>query len=333
LTLVPATTIPAAPADPFLSFSSIPPLPRPTNPAMEVYYDYVDRYPLTVKTAFLADYKAGKAPSQALWGQQHWLKSGKDQGRVLEIVDGTEDVNDYGAYVENYGTTLLDLYRSSPDSNPASPTYKTLFNWGKDHYNSVGKAAGRAIDGGADWGAIVIQDFDLYTRWQDAKLVDPDLSAFGFGFRNQNVVKREFGVKIGRDVSDRLTGQYVYGLGGNDVVAGTAAVDILAGGFGDDLVIGGSGDVDTAYGGPGQDVFRIAQGGTLNVRDFRKGSDFIQLANGLGEADVKLVFDGLTGSTLFKAADGATLASVYGTSPLDFTFADESDGIENVFLA
>lgn len=300
---------------------------------MEVYYDYVDRYPLTVKTAFLADYKAGKAPSQALWGQQHWLKSGKDQGRVLEIVDGTEDVNDYGAYVENYGTTLLDLYRSSPDSNPASPTYKTLFNWGKDHYNSVGKAAGRAIDGGADWGAIVIQDFDLYTRWQDAKLVDPDLSAFGFGFRNQNVVKREFGVKIGRDVSDRLTGQYVYGLGGNDVVAGTAAVDILAGGFGDDLVIGGSGDVDTAYGGPGQDVFRIAQGGTLNVRDFRKGSDFIQLANGLGEADVKLVFDGLTGSTLFKAADGATLASVYGTTPLDFTFADESDGIENVFLA
>jgi hypothetical protein len=332
LALTPPTTLPTAPTDAFLNFKPEAPFSRPTNPAMEVYYDYVDRYPLTLKTAFIADYKAGKATSQHLWGQQHWLTAGKDQGRILEIVDGTEDVNDYGAYVENYGTTLLDLYRSSPDSLPNSPTYKSLFNWGKEHYNIVGKAAGRQIDGGADWGAIVIQDFDLYTKWQDAQLVSPGLSAFAFGYRNQNVVKAEFGVKIGRDTNDRLAGQFVYGLGGNDVIGGTDSTDILAGGFGDDLIIGGSGDSDTAYGGPGQDVFRIGDGGSLNVRDFRKGSDFIQLADGLGEADVKLVFDGLNNATIFKTSTGV-IGSVYGTSPLDWSFASETDGVKNTFIA
>ena len=332
MTLNPPGVIPAAPQDAFLKFTPDAPLPRPTNPDMEKYYDYVDRYPLTLKLSFLADNKAGKAPSQALWGQQHWLKFGKDQGRVLEIVDGTEDVNDYGAYVENYGSTLLDMYRRSPDSDPTSSTYKSLFNWGKAHYETSGKAAGRSIDGGVDWGVIVQQDFDLYTKWQDAQIVDPTMTAFGFGYRNQNVVKSEFGVKIGRDTSDRLAGQYVFGLGGNDVIAGTSAVDILAGGFGDDLIIGGSGESDTVYGGPGQDVFRIASGGVMNVRDFRKGADFIQLADGLTEADVSLVFDSLSESTLFKTANG-TIASVYGVTPLAFSFADESDGVKNVFIA
>ena len=73
---------------------------------------------------------------------------------MLEIIDGTEDVNDYGAYVENYGTTLLDIYRASPDSNPASDSFKSLFNWGKDHYNTVARPlAGKSE--GADFGAIV----------------------------------------------------------------------------------------------------------------------------------------------------------------------------------
>ena len=133
----------------YLSFAPDAQFQRPFD-ATAKYFDYVDRYPLTLKTAFIADYNAGKAPSQALWGQQHWLAAGSKQGRVLEVVDGTEDINDYGAYVENYGTTLLDIYRASPDSNPASPTFKSLFNWGKDHYNSVGNAAGREIGGGVD---------------------------------------------------------------------------------------------------------------------------------------------------------------------------------------
>jgi len=328
----PPPVIPPAPVDAFLSFTPSTQLPgRPSNPALEKYYDYVDRYPLSLKTAFIADFKAGKTASQHLWGQQHWLANGSKQGRVLEVVDGTEDTNDYAAYVENYGTTLLDIYRRSPDSLPSSPTFKSLFNWGKEHFNTSGKAAGRQIDGGADWGAIVLQSFDLYTKWQDAQLAQPGISAFEFGFKNQNVVKSSFGVKIGRDTSDRLSGQYVYSLGGNDVISGTASDDILSGGFGDDLILGGSGGDDTAYGGPGQDVFRIATGGKLNVRDYRRGSDFIQLASGLSESDVKLVFDGLNNSTLFKV-NGATIASVFGTNPNDFSFAASSDGVSNVFI-
>ena len=331
LTLTPPAVIPVAPIDDYLSFA---PQVLPARPfgAIAKFYDYVDRYPLTLKTAFIADYNAGKAPSQALWGQQHWFASGLKQGRVLEIVDGTEDVNDYGAYVENYGTTLLDIYRASPDSNPASDSFKSLINWGKDHYNTVGKAAGRQIGGGADFGAIVKQNFDLYTRWQDAKITDPSLSAFDFGYRNQNTIKATFGVKIGRDTQEKLTGQYVYGLGGNDVLSGTAAPDILAGGFGDDLIIGGSGDTDTAFGGPGQDVFRFTEGGALNVRDFRKGTDLIQLDVGLTDADVTLRFDAFTNSTQFSTAQGV-IGTVYGVSPLDLSYADESQGIQRVFIA
>lgn len=328
----PVPAILPAPVDPFLSFTPAQLPSAPTNPGMARFYDYVDRYPLSLKTAFIADFKAGKSASQALWGQQHWFASGSKQGRVLDVIDGSEDTKDYAAYVENYGTTLLDIYRNSPESNPSSPNYQSLFNWGKQHFNSVGRKAGRLIDGGADWGAIVIQNFDLYTRWLDAQIVDPSISAFAFGYRNQNVVKNTLGVKIGRDSSDRLSGQYVYSLGGNDVVSGTSGDDILSGGFGDDLLIGGSGGSDTVYGGPGQDVFRIGTGGSLNIRDYRRGADFIQLANGLNESDVKLGFDGVNKTTVFKiGAD--TIATVYGTTPNDFSFAAESEGIKNVFIA
>ena len=315
----------------YLSFAPDAQFQRPFD-ATAKYFDYVDRYPLTLKTAFIADYNAGKAPSQALWGQQHWLAAGSKQGRVLEVVDGTEDINDYGAYVENYGTTLLDIYRASPDSNPASPTFKSLFNWGKDHYNSVGKAAGREIGGGVDWGAIVKQNFDLYTKWQDAKITNPSLTAFAYGYRNQNVIKSANGVQVGRDTQEKLASQYVYGLGGNDVLTGSSGDDLLHGGFGDDLIANGNGGTDLVYGGPGKDVFKLHSGGTLNIRDFRKGTDFIQLGDGMTDADVQLVYDGFNGSTSFKKGS-ETLASVYGTNPNDFSFAQQSEGLDNVFIA
>ena len=327
----PAPPTPPVPTDDYLNFA---PQTLPARPfdATAKYFDYVDRYPLTLKTAFIADYNAGKAPSQALWGQQHWLAAGSKQGRVLEIVTGLEDVNDYGAYVENYGTTLLDIYRASPDSNPASPTFKSLFNWGKDHYNTVGKAAGREVGGGVDWGAIVKQNFDLYTKWQDAKITNPSITAFAYGYRNQNVIKSANGVQVGRDTREKLTGQYAYGLGGNDVLTGTANDDLLHGGFGDDLICHGNGGTDLVYGGPGKDVFKLHSGGTLNIRDFRKGTDFIQLGDGMTDADVQLVYDGFNGSTSFKKGS-ETLASVYGTNPNDFSFAQQSEGLDNVFIA
>ena len=251
----------------FLNFTA-PQLTARPGPPLAKFYDYVDRYPFTLKQAFISDYKAGKTASQHLWGQQHWLNAGSKQGRVLEIVDGTEDINDYGAYVENYGITLLDAYRKDPRAIMNGGSL-SLFNWGKEHYNTLGKTRGRQIDGGADFGAIIKSNPTLSSRWQDARIVDPTLTAFDFGHRNQNLIKQTLGVQLGQDTQEKLTGQYVYGLGANDVLTGTASDDILAGGFGDDLIAHGMGGTDAVYGGPGRDVFRLNSGGRLNIRDYR----------------------------------------------------------------
>ncbi len=307
-------------------------LPDRPSGNMDVYYDYVDRYNLTLKDAFIADYKSGKSASQHLWGQQHWLSNGQYSGRVLEVVTGTEDTNDYGAYVENYGTTLLDIYRGETSSDPTSNDFKSLFNWGKSHYQNNGKAAGRELTGGVDWGAIVLKNFDLYTQWQDAKLVDPNMTAFKFGYSNQNTIKAANGVQVGRDTQEKLTGQYAFGLGGNDVLTGTANDDLLVGGFGDDLICSGNGGTDVVFGGPGKDVFTLHSGGSLDIRDYRKGADLIKLGSGLTESDVKLVTNGFDTTTEFMKGS-ETLATVYGLTSNDFSFANESDGIDNVFIA
>ncbi|KZR84665.1 hypothetical protein PMIT1342_00026 [Prochlorococcus marinus str. MIT 1342] len=192
----------------YVQFSTPKGTQRPTG-AMAKYYDYVDRYPLTLKQAFITDYRSGKTASQHLWGQMHWLNNGSKQGRVLEVKTGKEDANDYGAYVEDYGTTLLDEYRK--DSRAIINGGRlSLFNWGKEHYNTMGKARGRQIDGGADFGAIIKLNSSLYARWQDARIANPTLTAFDFGYRNQNVIKQTLGVKLGRDTKEKLTGQHVH---------------------------------------------------------------------------------------------------------------------------
>ena len=50
--------------------------------------------------------------------------------------------------------SLLDAYRKDPRAI-MNGGYLSLFNWGKEHYNTLGKARGRQIDGGADFGAII----------------------------------------------------------------------------------------------------------------------------------------------------------------------------------
>ena len=55
----PPAVIPAAPIDDYLSFAL-----QVSLTGYRQFYT-VDRYPLTLKTAFNADYNAGKAPSQA----------------------------------------------------------------------------------------------------------------------------------------------------------------------------------------------------------------------------------------------------------------------------
>ena len=315
-----------------IGFEQLDPPEMPPFGSDRKFFDYVDRYPLTLKDAYMRQKRLGGIQNQTEWGRQHWFRGGLKSGRVLEYTNPLQDVNDYGAYVENYGTTLLDVYRSNPVSNPNSPVYKTLFQWGQFHFHNMGKSAGRQLNGGVDWGAIVKNEDNLFNRWQDARLKDPSISAFQFGYLNQNVVKSTLGVKVGSRSNDILEGRFVFGERGNDVIVGTDEDDILSGGFGDDLIVGKSGQ-DVVYGGPGRDVFRLRKGGTLNIRDFRRGSDLIQLDNDLADDASRITVVrsiGNMGSRLVYKNE--ILAHVFGVLPNDLTFALKSDGVENVLI-
>jgi hypothetical protein len=295
------------------------------------YYYYVEQYPMTLRTAFYADYLAGRSTNEALWGQNHYLLYGQPQGRSIPDTTGVlADSNDYGAYVENYGTTLLDIYRTDPRAEINGGTM-SLFAWGKEHYTKSGKAAGREITGGVDWGAIVLKDLNLYNQWQDAKIINPSLTAFAYGFQNQNKIKSSASAFIGSDTSDKLTGQIVYGLNGNDVLCSAGGTGILAGGFGDDLIVAANGGSDTAYGGPGSDVFQLNAGSSLNIRDFRKGADMIQLGSSLSSSSIKLQWAGEENATYFYNGS-SFIGKVYGKTPTDFTYADSSSGVSKVYI-
>ena len=66
---------------------------------------------------------------------------------------------------------------------------------------------------------------------------------------------------------------------GNDMLTGSLDDNALNGGAGDDTLIGGGGD-DTLTGGEGNDTFALggAQAGTIDVTDFTKGTDLIDLS-------------------------------------------------------
>ena len=128
-------------------------------------------------------------------------------------------------------------------------------------------------------------------------------------------------------------GKPVFTQGGNDILTGTSGNDILSGGFGDDLIIGGTGGTDTVFGGPGKDVFRIAKGGTLEIRDFRDGTDMIQLDSSIvsRQKDIKFGYNAFTKTATFKL-DNKVLATVYGKTASDFSYAISSDGVSNVYI-
>ncbi|WP_063402775.1 hypothetical protein [Prochlorococcus marinus] len=115
------------------------------------------------------------------------------------------------------------------------------------------------------------------------------------------------------------------------MLTGTSGNDILSGGFNDDLIAHGMGGEDTVFGGPGRDVFRLNTGGKLNIRDYRDGDDFIQLGDGLSESDIQMSFNGFNNTTSFQSGS-EVLATVYGVKPNSFSFAQQSDGIDNVFI-
>lgn len=310
---------------------SLPTYTMSTNWNIDKYYYYVEQYPMTLRTAFYADFVAGRATNEALWGQNHYLLYGQAEGRALPDTTGIlTDSNDYGAYVENYGTTLLDIYRKDPRAVLNGGTM-SMFAWGKEHYTNWGKTEGREITGGVDWGAIVRNNLDLYNKWQDAKIVTPTISAFAYGFQNQSTIKSSQNVFVGSDNSDKLTGSIVYGLNANDVVCSSGGTGILAGGFGDDLLVAANGGSDTAFGGPGSDVFQLNAGSSLNIRDFRKGADMIQLGASLSSSSMKLQWAGEENTTYFY--NGSTMiAKVYGKTPTDFTYADSSSGLNKVYI-
>ena len=298
---------------------------------IDQYYYYVEQYPMTLRTAFYADYLAGRYTNEALYGQNHYLTGGKAEGRSLPGTDGIlPDSNDYGAYVENYGITLLDIYRVDKRAVVNGGTM-SLFAWGKEHYTNWGKAEGREISGGVEWGGIVRNNLDLYNQWQDAKLVTPSLSAFAFGYQRQNTIKSALGVLVGSDTADKLTGQIAYGLNGNDVICSVGGKGILAGGFGDDLLVAANGGSDLAYGGPGSDIFQLNAGSSFNIRDFRKGADMIQLGSTLTSSGVTMQWDSADNSTYFYNGTSA-IGRVYGKRPTEFTYSDSTNGVSKVYI-
>lgn len=105
----------------------------------------------------------------------------------------------------------------------------------------------------------------------------------------------------GTSGDDHLSGSFVFGLGGDDVLSGTRRSDVLHGGTGDDQIAGGAGN-DFLYGAEGSDilsggggddllngglgddvfVFDAAGSGCVLVEDFRLSDveeDLIQLLN------------------------------------------------------
>jgi len=294
---------------------------------------YVDRYPLTLGTIWKNQINPSTGQSKAAFGESHYLANGDREGRVLKATLGS-DLNDYGAYVENYGTTLLDVYRSGTAATNPYGDKRSLFEWGKWHYDNFGKAEGRQIAGGVDWGAIVRNDSTLLSQFTDAQRIRPSLTAFQWGYDNQSSIKGALGIAIGTDLADTLSAQRTFALGGDDTIIGTTANDILHGGFGNDAITGGGGK-DLVYGGPGDDIFQLAPGSILNIRDFRKGADLIQLTGGLKKAAITLEEDFGSGvsSTIFVDTNSTkTLGSVYGMRPGDLTFAIASKGVGNVWV-
>ena len=299
---------------------------------IDKYYDYVELYPMTLLTAFYSDYLEGKIENEAVWGKKHWQSYGNNEGRALpdgKLISSIDTI-DYGAYVENYGSTLLDIFRKDPRavSNGGS---MSMFGWGKEHYNKFGKAEGREILGGVDLGAIVRNDLDLYNRWKNELTRIPGLSAFSYGFQNRNEIKASHAVIVGTDSSDKLTGQHVYGQNGNDVLCGSGGMSILAGGFGDDLIVATNGGLSTVYGGPGSDVFQLNTGSSLNIRDFRKGADMIQLGASISPNSVQTEWVKEENSTYFYNSS-EVFGKVYSESQINFNYMNSNGGVNNVYI-
>jgi hypothetical protein len=330
---VPTTSIMATDFSALASINlALPTYQKTGIESIDQYYGYVEQYPMSLLTAFYSDYIEGKIENEAVWGKKHWQRYGKNEGRALP--DGKSlsviDTNDYGAYVENYGSTLLDIYRKDTRAVRNGGTM-SMFEWGKEHYIKWGKAEGREILGGVDWGAIVRNDLDLYNQWKNENPGITGLSAFSYGFQHRFEIKASHSVFIGTDSSDKLTGQVVYGQIGNDVLCGSGGISILSGGFGDDLIVAANGGLNTVYGGPGSDVFQLNSGSSLNIRDFRKGADMIQLGASISPSSVQIEWVKDENTTYFYN-NSEVFGRVYSESQINFNYMNSSGGVNTVYI-
>ncbi|MBC6481454.1 MAG: S8 family serine peptidase [Hormoscilla sp. GM7CHS1pb] len=120
---------------------------------------------------------------------------------------------------------------------------------------------------------------------------------------------------IGGDGDNNLVG----GSGdGNDTLIGGNGNDNFRGGNGDDILIGGGGN-NIFHGGGGADTFILTLGDI--IRDFKKGTDSIELRGG-SSANLQTVFQ--DGNTLIKAGDETQVT----LEDIDLTLSNLDDFIE-----
>ena len=109
----------------------------------------------------------------------------------------------------------------------------------------------------------------------------------------------------------------VKGGGGNVVITGSRAGNVLKGGAGADILYGFLGN-DRLVGGKGNDVFKIKNEiGKDIISDYTPGEDKIKLLGGISKSD--LTFRRVGGNTKIKDDDDL-LAIIENTIAADITF-------------
>ncbi|MEM7547783.1 MAG: Calx-beta domain-containing protein [Pseudomonadota bacterium] len=112
------------------------------------------------------------------------------------------------------------------------------------------------------------------------------------------------------------------GEGGSDFLTGGSGADTIRGGTGQDLIIGGDGN-DMLIGGGGRDtfVFDLADGAD-RIRDFRNGTDRIEISEGP---------DNFADLQIFGSSTGATIRFGQTEVALDNVNVSQLDGSDFIF--
>ncbi|MBJ7486388.1 M10 family metallopeptidase C-terminal domain-containing protein, partial [Brevundimonas sp.] len=205
-------------------------------------------------------------------------------------------------------------------SNPIGTAVITDFQAGADRVDLSGSVQAQPPTGqifyrvfvgqqGADTVYFASGDFDrVYARLTNVNAASVPGSAYLNNGGSTPVVATGPVYVYGTANAETLSGAYVYGAAGNDVITGTAGGASLDGGAGDDTLVGGDGD-DTLNGGAGKDILRGGLGNDAVLGG--EGNDVLQ--GGAGN-------DALTGGAGLDTADysdataAVTLSLATGTA-------------------